>query len=182
MEIELARHDWAGLRSFADSAALPDAIRDLAGATDKEAARSAYWRIDSVALVDGCLTQATVPVAACVVQSLTQLSVPALDYALELLAQISGGYVHEPEDQGLGPVSIEECIGEISLAFPFFCELLETSSSSQIRVTCVDLIYCCGYHQSALKGRAKYVLSSALEIPEMQSHRELIVNSLLELE
>ncbi|GAA0976678.1 hypothetical protein GCM10009555_036580 [Acrocarpospora macrocephala] len=182
MEIELARHDWAGLRSFADSTALPDAIRALVGATDKESARSAYWCIDNVALLDGCLTQSAAAVTSTVVQALSRLSTPSLAYALELLAQISGGYVHEPAEQGLGPISVEECVREISLTFPFLCELLETSSNSQIRASCVDLITACGRYERALKERARHVLSSALELPEMQSHRELIVNSLRDLE
>ncbi|WNV89662.1 hypothetical protein [Umezawaea sp. Da 62-37] len=182
MEIELARHNWPELRSFADSATLPDSIRALAVASDKESARLAYWRIDNVALLDGCLTQSAVAVAASLVQALTAMSPPALAYALELLAQISGGYVHEPEDQGLGPVTVEECVREISLAFPYFCELLETSGSSQARASCVDLIMACGLREGYLKERARHVLVSALELPEIRSHRELILNSLRELE
>lgn len=182
MEIELARHDWAGLRSFADSSKLPDAIRALVGAAEKESARSAYWRIDNVALLDGCLTQSAAAVTASIVQALSCLSAPSLAYALELLAQISGGYVHEPPEQGLGPISVEQCVREISLAFPFLCELLETSSSPQIQASCVDLITACGSYERELRERARHVLSCALDLPELRSNRELILNSLRDLE
>ncbi|NBH08282.1 hypothetical protein [Amycolatopsis sp. SID8362] len=181
MEIELARHNWAGLRSFADSATLPDAVRALVAANDTESAKAAYWRIDNVALLDGCLTEAATAVAASVVQALSRLSEPSLAYALELLAQISGGYVHKPSEQGLGPVSVEECVHEVSLAFPFFCELLEVSGVSQICASCVDLITSCGRYERTLTERARYVLSGALDLPGLQSHRELILDSLRDL-
>ncbi|UOX90827.1 hypothetical protein MUY14_09435 [Amycolatopsis sp. FBCC-B4732] len=63
MEIELARHNWAELRIFADSATLPDAVRALVAAKDQKSAKAAYWRIDDVVLLDGCLTEAAPVVA-----------------------------------------------------------------------------------------------------------------------
>lgn len=181
MEIELARHDWARLRSFGDSAALPEAIRALARSVDQESALAAYWRIDGVALVDGCLTEAAAAVTPAIVQSLSRISAVALPHALELLTQISGGYVHEPESQGLGPVTLAGCVKDIALAFPLICELLESMDDVQVRSSCIDLIMGCGLYVEDLRERAKYVLSSALNLPNIEPCRRLIENSLAEL-
>jgi hypothetical protein len=181
MEIELKRHQWSALRSFSDSSEIPDALRALYAAHDEGSARQAYWRIDSVTISDGCLTQSTPAVSSVIVQSLPFLSESSLIYALELLSQISGGYVHEPSEQGLGPVALEDCIKEISLAFPFYCELVERSTNDQIRSACVDLIAACGSVDEGLIDRSRFVLRKALDLPATEHLRKLIVNSLREL-
>ena len=182
MELELRRHDWARLRSFSDTTLLPEAIRALAAATDKDTATAAYWRIDNVALQDGCLTESAVAVASSIVQTLTKLSAPALRDALELLVQISGGYVHEPGEHGLGPVTLEECVREVSLAFPFYVELLETSADPLVHSACICLITACGEQVDYLKARSIYILSHALQLPNMAPFQDLIRTSLRELE
>lgn len=182
MEVELARHNWPRLKSLRDSSALPEAIRALVDAKSVEVAEAAYWRIDNVAVVDGCLTQSAGPVASCVVQSLSLLSAPALTCALELLSQISGGYVHESPNENLGPITVEECVVEISLAFPFYCEVLESSQDERARAASIDLIMMCGLYVRTLRQRAKYVLESVLIFPDIGKLKRLIVNSLNDLE
>lgn len=177
MEIELSRHDWLELRCFAASAAgLRDAVRDLVYADSREAASAAVARINNVTIVQGRLSQSSVAVAACLVQGLSVAVGPAREAIVDLLAEISGGYDDHVDLALVGPISYQDCIQEISLAFPVYCELVELGNPSAI-----DLVLMCGLNVLGLRARAEFVLAAASGIQGLGQHRDLLLDSLQDL-
>ncbi len=91
---------WEMFRTSSGTAeAVPDALRNLAEAETKEAARSCYWRLDNVIVLQGWLFEAAVPVVPVLLALLTgELPAAAKREIVELLQQIGCGETHRDEE------------------------------------------------------------------------------------
>ncbi|MER7997806.1 hypothetical protein [Streptomyces sp. NPDC095613] len=171
-------YDWSALRCFAGSAAgLPAAVRDLLSAATGATAEEAYWRIDGVALVQGRLSESCMAVCAVLVNGLPGATEHGRRQALDLLAQISGGYEEHVDSAAVGPVSYAACMREIVRGFPLYRERVETD----LDASCVDLVLMCGLADERLRDAAVRVLERALDAASDRDVRELIANSLGDL-
>lgn len=183
MEVELSRHDWARLRSFAgDSMMLAPELRKLAAATTRGDADMAFRRVEGATLDLGRLSESSAAVASCLVHALWKCSDEAEGYILELLSLIAGAESDYPESESLGHVSYEECMRSVELGFPVYCEVLELSSDESLIVSAIDLVALCGASNPSLRPAARYVLESAKTRGPSSKHAELIENSLAELD
>jgi hypothetical protein len=176
MEVELARHDWDSLRTFAgNGSGLPNAIRALVRAQSRDEAEHAYRRLDNV--IQGRLSQSSSAVASCLVHGLFVATDVGRDFILDLLAEISGGYDDHVDEELVGPVSRQDCMREIARGFPLYCEVLEAGGNP----SSIDLILMCGHADPQLRGRAAYVLGAALTNRAVAKYHQLIATSLAEL-
>ncbi|MET9223805.1 hypothetical protein ABZX65_34275 [Streptomyces sp. NPDC003300] len=86
------------------------------------------------------------------------------------------------EDPGVyGPTSEAECMKEISLGYPAYVEILETSATLDSRTACVDLILMCGLFDSELRSRSIYFLESAQGMDGLEGNAGVISSSIEEL-
>jgi hypothetical protein len=182
MELELARHQWSGLDSpYADAAALPDAIRQLCAASDRQTAELAVSRISRLLPVREVLSQSSVATASALVHGLWRCDDAVVDLVLGLLADIAAGFEEgESEDAEYSAIH-SECLQEISLGFVSYVELLETGSNLDARTACVDLITASGLAVAWLTRRAAFFLEHASRLPGMQNCATVIENSLSDL-
>ncbi|MFI7333615.1 MULTISPECIES: hypothetical protein [Micromonospora] len=182
MELELKRHRWSSLDSpYDDSGVLPDAIRQLCAASDRQAAELAVTRISRVLPTHEVLSQASVATASALVSGLWRCDDTVVDLVLGLLADMAAGF--EEEESGDGEYSAVhlECLKEISLGFIAYVEILETSSNVDARTACIDLITACGLATEWLTRRAAFFLESASRLPDMRDFADVIENSLSDL-
>lgn len=182
MEFELTRHRWSGLDSpYADSGVLPDAIRQLCAASDRQTAESAVSRIIRVLPTHEVLSQASVATASALVSGLWRCDDAVVDLVLGLLADMAAGF-EEDEAEGVEySAALLECLKEISLGFVAYVEILETSSNVDARTACIDLIAACGLATEWLTSRAVFFLESASQLPDMRDFTTVIENSLTDL-
>lgn len=178
-EQALNKWDWSSLRSFGGrSESLTDAIRALICAESSDAANRAYWQIDNVTMIQGRLSQSSQAVASCLVASLPSASAWSLPLALDLLAQISGGYENHVDADQVGPASRAGCMSEIVAGFDFYCRSLRDEGNS----SAIDLILMCALFDISLRDAAIEEFKSSLDLFGESPVRGLIEASLEELE
>jgi hypothetical protein len=87
--------DWSALGSAADPNVIPVALRGLANSRSVEEAEEYYWKIDNNAMVQGLLYESSYATICCAIGILYQSNSINRQYILEIVSEISGGYVVE---------------------------------------------------------------------------------------
>lgn len=182
MDLELRRHSWGSLQGVSgDARILGDALWDLSRAGSREVAVGAARRVEQVAFAQGLLCEASTALASSLVHCLWRCSDYSEDLILGLLSDISAAVVSEEDPGVYGPASEAECMKEISLGYPAYVEILETSATLDSRTACIDLILMCGLFSSELRSRSVYFLESAQGLAGLEGNLGLISASIEEL-
>jgi hypothetical protein len=180
--VVLARFDWRSTESFVGySELLPQAIRHLVSASSQEQAERLSEEIQGVVLSDGCLSEACLPVARCLVVGLEVASPEARASVLDLLAQIGSGFVYGPEREHVGRIDIPQIQDVVSLGFADYCRILVGDFPYVERVSCIDLVTMCALVNPSVRDEAAVALLEVKASPVLGPARGLIDASLQEL-
>ncbi|MFD5920938.1 hypothetical protein ACFVYP_29575 [Kitasatospora sp. NPDC058201] len=184
MKVEIDRHDWGSLRSSNGdhSLVLRAALLDLNEATSDRDVDLSIDRIEDEAITQGRLAESSPAATRCLVHGVSSLTGYALERTLETLTMISSGIETPATSDAAGGASARECMKEISLGFPAYCEILKLSEDIDCRSSAIDLILMCGLHNLHLRTAARSALSSAISSAELAELSDLISASLTELE
>jgi hypothetical protein len=182
VEVEFARHDWPSLRNYLGRPdILHPAVRGLCSASSAEEARHAFEVVDSATVLQGRLAQAATAVASCLTHALCSASDAALTRILLMLSIIGAGTDEWAERDGVGPADKVACMAHVMLGFPFYCEVLESTSQVETKLPAIDLVCMCGTDNPHLTEAAIAALRAARLRESDPGVIALIENSLLEL-
>ncbi|GAA3809715.1 hypothetical protein ACFS5L_44425 [Streptomyces phyllanthi] len=182
MKVEIDRHDWGSLRSLngEDSLILRAALCDLCEATSDSDVDLAIQRIEDEAVTQGLLSESSAAAARCLVHGLYTLTGYALVRSLETLAAIASG--GPAPARAATRTTVKRCLEEVSLGFPAYCEILESSRDIDCRSAAIDLLLMCGLHDPVLRPAARFALQSAISSGTLVELDDLMAASLAELE
>lgn len=182
MDLEINRHCWSALQGVAGSVPfLGVALRELGRAQDRVDAELAAQRINREIFATGLLCSAAPAAAISLVHLLWARSPYSEDLILGILSDIAESEVDEEDPAVYGSVTKDECLFEISLGFPAYVEILESSKNLNSLMACVDLVFWCGSFDERLKERCAYVLRNALVDARLSGRSNEIAASIDEL-
>jgi hypothetical protein len=178
LDAEIRAHDWHAVRTFVgDASSIPEAVRQLVKAGSREAATTAYWRIDNVAMVDGRLSQSVGPLTSTLLVGLNIAGREGRALIIDLLANIAGGYDTHVDSDAVGPVPLEECIRlMVARLDTFVTELLERANPSS-----VDILLQCALHVDDVRARVIDIFNQALGLESTARVHDLLEVSLAEI-
>lgn|GEM_PF-2885930 len=182
MDLEINRHDWGSLQGVSGSAPfLGVALRELGRAQDRVDAELAAQRINREIFATGLLCSAAPAVAISLVHILWARSPNSEDLILGLLSDIAESEVYEEDPTVYGSVTKDECLFGISMGFPAYVEILESSKNLDSVMACVDLLFWCGLFDERLKERCVHFLRNALVDARLSGRTNEIAASIDEL-
>ncbi|MYQ45991.1 hypothetical protein GTW40_13125 [Streptomyces sp. SID4985] len=175
---ELERYDWSAHRSFLGGAErLPDAVERLASAESAQEADVAWSEIDSVALVQGRLSECALPLTSCLVAGLEGAGTEGRRRMFDLLATIAGGYDDHVDIALVGPVSVRECVRRMTDRLGLFAADLKAHGNP----SCVDVLLMCGVYDASARDHVSDVFREALALRSCAGITDLIEASLADL-
>ncbi|MFJ9585523.1 hypothetical protein [Streptomyces acidicola] len=182
VKVEIDRHDWGSLRSLTgqDSLILRAALLDLCESVSDGDVDLAVQRIEDETVTQGLLSESSAAAARCLVHGIYSFSDYALAGTLDTLAIIASGGNAMVQAQA-GEIA-KECLKEIYLGFPAYCEILEVSNDVDCRSSVIDLLLICGLNNPDLRPTVKFTLQSAMNSGDMVELGDLIAASLAELD
>lgn len=159
---------------------LYSALIELCEAVSEDDVDLAVQRIESETVAPGALSDSSAAAARCLVYGIYGFTGNVLVRVLETLAVIAsvGNVLAQSRAGGVA----EECLKDISLGFPAYCEILEISQSIDCKSSAIDLILVCGLHDPRLRSAAKFALQSASSSGDLIELGDLIAASLVELD
>ena len=171
LSYELARYDWAAVRTFTgDASRLPAAIVALVAAESDEQAMAGYWRIDNVVAVDGRLSEAATPVTSCLLVAMDLALPPGRESVLDLLDVIATGYEEHIDNEIVGRASVRTCVEMMASRLNVFIEELFASGNA----SCVDILLMCAVHVEGVRSEVDRAFDGALSLRSCLSIREHI--------
>nr|WSX49679.1 hypothetical protein OG409_12415 [Streptomyces sp. NBC_00974] len=182
MKVEIDRHDWGSLRSLwaEDSLILRAALLGLREAVSEDDVDLAVQRVEDETVTQGALSESSAAAARCLVHGIYGFVGYSLTRVLETLGIIASEGQRLLQAQA--GETAKECLKSISLGFPAYCEILETSKNIDCRSSAVDLLLICGLNDPDLRSAAKFALQSARTSGDLVELNDLIVASIAELD
>ncbi|MEW2133633.1 hypothetical protein [Streptomyces sp. NPDC005435] len=175
---ELERYDWSAHRSFLGGAErLPEAVERLASAESAREADAAWSEIDSIALVQGRLSECALPLTSCLIAGLESAGAEGHRRMTDLLATIAGGHDDHVDTGLVGPVSVRECVRRMTDRLGLFAADLKAHGNP----SCVDVLLMCGVYDASVRDRVSGVLREALALRSCARITDLIEASLADL-
>ncbi len=159
---DFERYPWARLRASVSAIGVPTAIHRLATAETQEEADSAYWRIDNVVILQGCLYEAVVPTVTCVILALPLATPIGRVQMIEFLSQVANGFWVKEELAHVPPDWPDRCRSELLRGASFYLELLPTASPDELQ-WCVDLLTYCAVWDPKLRQAVSSHFSELLQ-------------------
>lgn len=149
--------DWARVPTYLVSARMmPDALRALAEASDRqEAVRRGDWIERAILAAEGP-SEGCLPVAKALVAALPRMTPPGHGVALELLCRIAAAEIVGPPHEQLGVVDAGELRRAVAGGFEHYVAMLRSPDAR----TCVGLLDVLARHDHGLRARAVAALQA----------------------
>jgi hypothetical protein len=163
----LADVDWASLHvDGGDATSVPDALLELAAATDETAAAEAYWKLDNNVVVQGEVFDSAAALIPAILVLLTgDIATEARVRLLDLMIEMHGAETHPSESARSGSKASDECTRLIREGLWLYVAAASDASPS-VRRSAVDLIAAVVGPDSDV--RAKFLRAWAQSDPDVE--------------